>query len=71
MMTVTIILLTWTIKNIPFRVRSHLAGIEGEIMVDQIKTIDKSRLIRFVGRLDAGTIRVLDSVILRMFTSTR
>ena len=71
MMTVTIIPLTRTIKNVPFRVRSRLAGIEGEIMVDQIKTIDKSRLIRFVGRLDDRTIRLLDSVIFRMFTSSR
>lgn len=71
MMTVTIVPLTRTIKNVPFRVKSALAGIEGEIMVDQIKTIDKSRLVRFLGKLDATTIRALDSVIVRMFTSSR
>ncbi|MBN1577970.1 MAG: type II toxin-antitoxin system PemK/MazF family toxin [Chitinispirillaceae bacterium] len=71
MMTVTIIPLTRTIKNVPFRVKSMVAGIQGEIMVDQIKTVDKSRLVRFVDKLDRDTIKELDAVIIKMFTSLK
>ncbi len=71
MMTVTIIPLTRTLKNVPFRIKSIVSGINGEIMVDQIKTVDKNRLIRLIDKLDRNTIEKLDRVIVRMFTSGR
>ena len=57
--TVTAAPLTSTIKPWPTRVDCSFDGRSGQIAIDQISAIDKQRLIKRIGQLDAGTIQRL------------
>lgn len=47
----------------PWRVSISFGGKAGRIALDQIRTIDRERLVRRVGQLDASTSqRVLDTL---------
>ena len=54
--TVTAASLTSTIKPWPTRVDCSFDGRSGQIAIDQIRAIDKARLIKRLGRLDAEII---------------
>jgi mRNA interferase MazF len=47
--------LTSTIKNYPSRVNCDFKKKSGQIMIDQIRTIDKRRLIKVLGTIDETT----------------
>lgn len=57
--TVTAAPLTSTIKSWPTRVDCLFDGRSGQIAIDQIRAIDKERLIKRLGQLDADIIRRL------------
>lgn len=57
--TVTAAPLTSTIKPWPTRVDCQFDGRSGQIAIDQIRAIDKARLIKRLGRLDDEIIRRL------------
>lgn len=50
--TVIVTPMTTTIRNYPTRVQCTFSGKKGEIVLDQIRTIDKTRLIKKLGSLD-------------------
>ena len=51
----------------PWRVRCRFRGRRGEVIVDQIRTVDRSRLLKKLGRLGkAGSARTLE-VLQQMF----
>jgi mRNA interferase MazF len=54
--TVTAAPLTSTIKSYPTRVKCVFDQRQGQIAIDQIRAIDKNRLIRRLGILDDPTI---------------
>lgn len=59
--------MTTKIRGIPTRISVHFQGKGGEVALDQLRTVDKSRLVRRLGRLDrAASDRVL-SVLGEMF----
>ncbi|MDI6707311.1 MAG: type II toxin-antitoxin system PemK/MazF family toxin [Firmicutes bacterium] len=58
--------LTSTSKNYPFRVKTKLDGRTGWIVLDQIRAIDKSRLIKEAGQLEAEDIISVKAVIKEM-----
>jgi mRNA interferase MazF len=64
----TIIIAPMTTKYHPFpsRVATELKGTKGWIALDQIRTIDKSRVIKRIGRLSEATIREVKAVIEEM-----
>lgn len=64
--TVVIAPVTSTIRNYPFRVLCSVAGRDGEIAVDQIRTVDKSRLKRKIGKLNNKEIEELREVFRQM-----
>lgn len=67
---VTIAAITSTAKNYPTRVNvDHLKNIKGEIVLDQIRTIDKSRIMNkeSIETLDDETIKKVKAVIYEMF----
>ena len=39
----------------PWRVPVSFAGRTGHIALDQLRTVDEGRLLRLLGRIDAGT----------------
>lgn len=65
--TVIIVPLTSTIRNYPFRVRCTVAEQEGEAAIDQLKTIDKCRIGRYISTLRASEIQHIKDVLRQMF----
>jgi len=51
--TVIIAPMTSTIKNYPTRVPVTFQGKKGQIVLDQIRTVDKSRLIKNLGSVSS------------------
>ncbi|REL37808.1 type II toxin-antitoxin system PemK/MazF family toxin [Rhodohalobacter sp. SW132] len=51
--TVIIAPMTSAIKNYPTRVTTTFQGKKGQIVLDQIRTVDKSRLIKNLGTISS------------------
>ena len=64
--TVIIAPMTTKSKNYPTRVIINFENKEGFIVLDQIKTIDKCRFIKKLGRIDNKTIKEVKKVIKEM-----
>jgi len=65
--TVIIIPLTSTIKPYPTRLNCHFKSKDGQLAVDQIRCIDKSRLIEKLGAMDVKTSKEVCALILETF----
>lgn len=65
--TVIIVPMTTAEKDYPTRIKCKLKKIEGQIVVDQIRTIDKTRLIKKLGAIDPETQLKVISVLQRLF----
>ena len=65
--TVIIAPITSTIRNYPYRVMSSVAGRDGEIATDQIRTVDKGRLKKKIGNLKPREIKDLKDIFRQMF----
>jgi mRNA interferase MazF len=65
----TVIVAPMTTKGRPYptRVRCRFQGKEGQVVLDQIRTIDTSRLIRKLGRLSKRTQMEILVVLGEMF----
>ena len=66
--TVIIAPLTHTIKGYPSRVPTTFEGHAGEVVLDQVRAIDKSRLKQKRGKMDAVTIANVKGVLATMFS---
>ena len=64
--TVIIAPVTSTLRNYPTRIDLKLLNRNGQIMVDQIRAIDKSRLLNKIAALDDNTILKLKLVVQEM-----
>jgi mRNA interferase MazF len=53
--TVIVAPLTSSMRAYPFRVDTKVAGREGQLAIDQIRAIDKSRIVKRLGKPVAGT----------------
>ena len=61
--TVIIAPMTTKGRSYPTRVACQFQGKKGQIVLDQIRTIDKSRLVRKLGKLKEETrVEVLDTL---------
>ena len=65
--TVIVCPLTSSLKNYPTRVNLIIAGKEGAIALDQIRTIDKERLAKRITSLSQIQINVVQNNLLQMF----
>lgn len=65
--TVIIAPLTSTIRNIPTRLYSVFDGKPGEICFDQIKAVDKTRIIKILGALDQSERKKVNQLLINMF----
>lgn len=65
----TIIIAPMTTKgrSYPSRVSCKFQGKDGQIILDQIRTVDKVRLIQKLGRIDKNTGNIVLSVLQEMF----
>ncbi len=51
----------------PFRVPLRFKGKDGLILLDQIRTLDRARLVKRMGKVDAATLRAVLNVSGEMF----
>ena len=56
-----------TIKNYPTRVTTTFQGKKGQIVLDQIRTVDKSRLIKKLGSISSSAEEKVLRVLQEMF----
>lgn len=65
--TIMIAPLTSTQRNYPTRINCRVQGKEGQIVLDQIRTVDKKRLIKKIDTINKRTRLKLHKVINEMF----
>jgi len=66
--TIIIAPLTSKLKNYPTRVPCKVEGKQGQIVLDQIRTIDKSRLIKKIDTLNKNTQKKVLNVLSELFS---
>ena len=66
----TIIVAPMTTKghSYPSRVACHFEGRDGQIVLDQIRTVDKLRLVKKLGIIDINTQKEVLAVLMALFT---
>ncbi len=65
--SVTIIPLTSTLRNYPTRVMCSFEGKTGQLAIDQIRSIDKARLVKKLGVMDDDTCKLLCNLMIETF----
>jgi mRNA interferase MazF len=65
--TVIIVPITSSIHGYPYRVACNIDGRDGEIVTDQIRTVDKSRLKNKISMLSSDERTALQDVLRQMF----
>lgn len=65
--TVIIAPMTTKARNYPTRVSCRFEGKDAHIVVDQLRTVDKSRLIRRLGRISPATQKRVLNVLAELF----
>jgi len=66
--TIIIAPLTSKLRNYPTRVPCRVEGKQGQIVLDQIRTLDKSRLIKRIATLNKSTQKKVFNVLAEMFS---
>lgn len=66
--TVIVAPMTTVSRGYPTRVRTRFRGKDGEIALDQIRAIDKARLVRRVGSLPAAKAAEIARLLVAMFS---
>ena len=67
--TVIIAPMTTKGRDYPTRVPCRFAGKAGQIVLDQIRTVDKSRLVKRLGRIDTNSQSRVLAVLQEMFSA--
>ena len=52
----------------PFRVPCRFQGRSGYVVIDQIRTVDRERLVRRLGKLSSSTLAGVLTILQEMFT---
>ena len=65
--TVIVAPMTTQGRPYPSRVRCRFQGTDGWVVLDQLRTVDKVRLVRRLGRLGAPARRAVLAVLAEMF----
>lgn len=65
--TVIIAPMTTTTRNYPSRVNCQFEGKNGQIVLDQIRTVDKGRLVKRLGKIDVAIQNEVLAVLAEMF----
>ncbi len=65
--TVIVAPMTSTLKGYPSRVPTTTGKKSGEVVLDQVRTVDKSRLNKRIGTADPATAKNICAVLCEMF----
>ena len=66
--TVIVAPMTTQGRPYPSRVRCQFQGKEGQIVLDQLRTVDKTRLVKPLGRISSATQKIVVAVLVEMFS---
>jgi mRNA interferase MazF len=66
--TVIVAPMTTKGRNYPTRVPCTFQGKEGQVVMDQIRTVDKIRLVKRLGKIDSKTQANVFSVLSELFS---
>lgn len=66
--TVIVAPLTSTIKNYPTRLTIIFQAKKSSVALDQIRSVDKTRLLRKIGQLDLENSKTISQILVSMFT---
>ncbi len=66
--TVIVAPMTTVTRSYPTRVPVTFRGKKGQVALDQIRTVDKARLVRRLGRVSPVAARAISGVLVEMFT---
>ncbi len=67
--TVVIAPMTTTIRNYPTRVNCIFQNTKGQVVLDQIRTVDKIRLMKKLGKVQKRTQENIISILQEMFAA--
>ncbi len=65
--TVIIAPMTTQGREYPTRVKCHFEGKDGQIVLDQLRTVDKSRLVKKLGKISPGAQKDVLAVLMELF----
>jgi mRNA interferase MazF len=65
--TVVVAPMTTKGRSYPSRVACRFQGRDGQVVLDQLRTVDRARLVRKLGRLDKKTFAVVLDILQEMF----
>jgi mRNA interferase MazF len=65
--TVIVAPMTTKSRKYPTRIECKFKGKKGQIVLDQIRTVDKTRLVKKLGELAEGTQEYVLSILAEMF----
>lgn len=65
--TVTVAPMTTGSRPAPYRISLRFGGKAGLILLDQLRTLDKQRLVRRLGTVGVSTLRATLAVLREMF----
>ena len=65
--TVIVAPMTTRARAYPTRVPCRFQGKDGQIVLDQLRTVDKTRLVKRLGRISAPTQKAVLQVLAEMF----
>jgi mRNA interferase MazF len=65
----TVIIAPRTTKGRPYpsRIDCHFQGQDGQIVLDQIRTVDKNRLVKYLGQISADEQKAVLDTLVEMF----
>ena len=66
--TVIVAPMTTKGQTYPTRVNCEFQGKEGQVVLDKIRTVDKNRLVRLLGRIDRSTQNRVLATLVEMFS---
>jgi mRNA interferase MazF len=68
--TVIIAPMTTVTRSYPTRVGLRFHGKQGQVALDQLRAVDRQRLVKMLGRVSAKTAQDVASALLEMFART-
>jgi mRNA interferase MazF len=66
--TVIIAPMTTVVRPYPTRVGVRFQGKQGQVALDQLRAVDRQRLVRMLGKVSTKTAREVSATLLEMFT---
>jgi len=66
--TVMLAPLTTVTRPYPTRVQVRFQGKQGQVVLDQLRAVDRGRLMRKLGTVSVGTAQAVSATLLEMFS---